>query len=106
MNKFIMSASVLSIMLLSGCAVKNDSTKLNGLGLTYQSNVSKLSDGRYFTEVEAAPAAGRLPGAMAQATQNAVNYCKLKNQTMKEIKTETESHLLVNGVAKLTFECI
>jgi len=106
MNKFIISASLLSVIFLSGCAVQHDSTKLNGMGLTYQSNVSKLSDGNYFTEVEAAPAAGRIPGAVAQATKNAANYCKQQNQGMKEIKTETDSHALINGVAKVTFQCV
>lgn len=106
MKKVFISTVLLSIVFLSGCSVKNDKTKFNGLGLTYQSNVSKLSDGNYFTEVEAAPNAGRMSGAVAQASKNAVDYCKVQNKTMKEIKTETNSNLLVNGVARLTFQCI
>lgn len=106
MNKFTISAVFLSVMAISGCAVKNDITKFDGLGLTYQSNVSQLSDGTYFTEVEASPAAGRSPGAIGQATRNAADYCKAKGKTMKEIKMEAKSHALVNGVAKLQFECI
>lgn len=44
--------------------------------------------------MEAAPGAGRMSGAIAQASKNAVDYCKVQNKTMKEVKVETESHSL------------
>ncbi|MFM5523776.1 hypothetical protein [Aeromonas jandaei] len=100
------SVFFISIVALSGCAVKNDKTTIQGVGLTYHSNVNKLDDGNYFTEVEAALFAGRISGATSQASKNAVDYCKAQNKTMKEVRMERDSHLLVNGVARLTFQCI
>ncbi|WP_273908560.1 hypothetical protein [Enterobacter bugandensis] len=91
---------------VSGCAVQNDHTQFNGLGLTYRSNVKQLKNGDYYTEVEASPAAGRISGASGAANKIASDYCKVKNKAMKEIKSETDSHLLINGVTKLTFRCV
>ena len=106
MKKSLLSVAVLSIILLGGCAVKKDNTQIQGLGLTYHSDVTKLANGDYFTEVEAAPLAGRVSGATGQATKNAVKYCKAQDKAMKEIKSETDSHWLINGVSRLTFRCI
>ena len=106
MMKILMSVMLFSIAFLSGCAVENDKTSIQGLGLTYQSDVKKLDDGNYFIEVEAAPTAGRISGASAQAIKNAVDYCSAQNKMMQKIKEELDSHLLINGVAHLTFRCI
>lgn len=95
-----------AVAFLSGCAVKNDRTNIQGLGMTYNSDIKDLDNGNYFAEVEAAPAAGRISGAIAQVNKNAVEYCKAQNKSMKEIKTESDSHFLINGVARLRFKCI
>lgn len=104
-TKMILSV-VVSCILMSGCAVKTDKTQVNGLGLTYQSDVKKLVDGNYYTEIEAAPAAGRIDGAIGAANKKASDFCRVQNKSMKVIKTDFDSHLLVNGVARLTFTCI
>lgn len=106
MKLAILPVALISMAILSGCAVENDKTTINGLGLTYQSNVKRLHNGDYVTEVEAAPTAGRISGATGSANQNAVDYCRAQNKGMKVVNTETESHLLINGVARLTFRCI
>lgn len=105
MKTSIIFATVLISSLLSGCSVQNDKTQFQGLGLTYHSSVKKLNNGYYFTEVEAAPAAGRIQGAIGSATKNASDFCRVQNKSMKEVKTDIDTHLL-NGVARLTFECI
>ncbi|EAA8037445.1 hypothetical protein AB5G42_005258 [Salmonella enterica subsp. enterica serovar Teko] len=106
MKSSIFPVVLLSVAVLSGCAVKNDKTRIHGLGLTYHSDIKKLDNGDYITEVEAAPSAGRISGATGAATLNASEYCKAQHKTMQVVKTETDSHLLINGVARLTFRCI
>lgn len=106
MKLSVFPVALLSVAILSGCAVKNDKTSIQGLGLTYHSDVKKLDNGDYITEVEAAPAAGRTTGAVGAATKNASEYCKAQNKAMQVVTTETDSHLLANGVARLTFRCI
>lgn len=106
MKSSIVVATVLMGSLLSGCAVQNDKTKFQGLGLTYQSDVKKLNNGDYLTEVEAAPAAGRIQGAIGTATKKASDFCRVQNKSMSEVNTEIDTHLLVNGVARLTFKCV
>ncbi|HAS8353326.1 TPA: hypothetical protein I7721_19770 [Vibrio vulnificus] len=104
MKKMIL-LPVLLAALLTGCAVKNDNTKINGLGLSYQSDIQKTADGHYLASVESAPTAGRQSGAESQAIKNAASYCSAQNKAVKVIKTETDSHLVVNGVAHVTFDC-
>jgi hypothetical protein len=106
MKTSIIVATILIGSLLSGCAVQNDKTQFQGLGLTYQSDVKKLDNGDYLTEVEAAPAAGRIQGAIGSATKKASDFCRIQNKSMREVKTEIDTHLLVNGVARLTFKCV
>lgn len=101
----IIAATVIFSAILSGCAVQNDKTQLHGIGLTYQSDIKKLDNGDYFTEVEAAPAAGRIKGAIGTASKKASDFCRKQNKAMKEVKTDIDTHLLVNGVARLTFQC-
>jgi hypothetical protein len=102
----IIVTSVIVSAILSGCAVQNDKTQFHGLGLTYQSNVKTLDNGNYFTEVEAAPFAGRIKSAIGTATKNASDFCSVKNKAMKEVRMDIDTHLLVNGVARLTFQCV
>lgn len=102
----IIFTTIVISTILSGCAVQDDKTQFNGPGLTYQSNVKKLKNGDYYTEVEAAPAAGRISGATGIVNKIASDYCKAQNKAMKEVKSETDSHLLINGVARLTFRCL
>jgi len=105
LNKKIIFTLIVTCLSMSGCAVQNDKTKFHGLGLTYQSNVKKISDNLYEAEVEAAPAAGRTEGAIGTATKNASDFCKKKNKAFKEVKTEVDTNKFANGVAKLTFLC-
>lgn len=98
-------ATVFFATILSGCAVQNDKTQFQGLGLTYQSGIKKLDNGDYVTEVEAAPAAGRIKGAIGTASKNASDFCRTQNKAMKEVRTDIDTHMLVNGVARFTFQC-
>ncbi|MGG2098723.1 hypothetical protein ABFY41_14230 [Acinetobacter haemolyticus] len=97
---------ILSAILATGCAVQNDKTKVRGMGLTYNAEITTDQHGNYISAVEAAPLAGRKGGAESYAMENATKYCNNENKTVKIIKNQTKSHLLVNGVAKLTFTCI
>ena len=93
MNKKILSLAIIAgALLMGGCAVDNEKTQFHGLGLTYQSNVKQLANGDYFTETEAAPAAGRIPGAVGSVNKNATDFCKAQNKSMKEVKMERDSH--------------
>lgn len=93
-------------LLISACAVKNDHTLFHGLGLTYHSKIETLPDGSHIAAVEAAPAAGRKNGAIAYATKNAYEYCKYnKGKSLKVLSTEIDTNFIVNGVARLKFEC-
>lgn len=105
MKNIIIPVIIVASTILSGCAVQNDKTQINGLGLTYQADVKTLPNGDYFTEVEAAPFAGQISGAEGAANKKASDYCKAQNKGMKEVKLETDSHVLLNGVARLTFRC-
>lgn len=106
MKSSIIAVTVIISALLSGCAVQNDKTQFNGLGLSYQSEVKKLDNGDFMVEVETAPAAGRVNGSIGTASKKASDFCNAKNKAMKEVKTEVDTHLLVNGVARLTFKCV
>ncbi len=102
-----MATSFLGIsVLLTGCAIDHHSTGSRGLGLTYQSAVKPQPDGSFYVEAEAAPLAGRQGGASAVVTEQATNFCSLRKQQMSAVKKELDSHLLVNGVARLTFKCV
>lgn len=106
LKKIIIPILITATVTLSGCAVQNDTTRFHGLGLTYQSNIQKLENGDNFVEVEAALAAGRTSGAIGAANTKASDFCRSQGKSMKEVKMETDSHLLVNGVARLTFRCL
>ncbi|WP_173913027.1 hypothetical protein [Acinetobacter sp. Marseille-Q1618] len=103
MNKLLILPLV--IVFFSACAVSNDKTQVKGLGLTYQANIKQDDNGHYVAEVEAAPGAGRKGGAESYAIKNATDFCAKQNKSLKVIKNETASHLWINGVAKVTFQC-
>lgn len=105
MKKIIVLATLLTTALV-GCAVQQDKTQINGLGLTYNSDIIQDKDGNYVSSVEAAPAAGRKSGAEGAAIKNATEYCKAQNKNLNIVNKEISSHLLANGVAKLTFQCL
>jgi hypothetical protein len=98
-------ACTLSVGLLTGCAVDSKNSGWHGIGKTYQSEVKRLPDGNFFVEVEAAPLAGRQSGASQVATDLANNHCALSQKKMTVVKQEADSHLLINGVSRLTFKC-
>jgi hypothetical protein len=94
-----------SVLLLAGCAVEHDSTGFSGLGATYQSNVKPQADGSYYVEAEASLAAGRTTGAKGVVTDQAREFCTKQNKSLKVIDLSVDSHLLVNGVARMRFSC-
>lgn len=95
-----------TLLTLCGCAVEPDKVGVNIVGLTYQSTVKQLDDDQYYIEVEAAPLAGRVGGALKVAKADAENYCKEKEKELEIVEETTDSHLLVNGIGKLIFKCI
>ncbi|MFW2035261.1 hypothetical protein [Acinetobacter junii] len=104
--KYISLCILIGGVVFTGCAVKNDRTQIEGLGLTYNSNITKDGNGHYVATVEAAPLAGRKEGAENYAIKNANEYCANQNKSMHIVNNQTKSHLIINGVAKLTFKCI
>lgn len=98
-------ALIIGSMLLAGCAVENDHTDV-GFGLAYHSNIKENADGSYLAAVEASALRGRKGGAQKLVTADALKKCDSLGKRMEVIKDETESHLLINGVARLTFRCI
>lgn len=105
MNKLNLFFVCALFSLLNGCAVDNQSTATRGIGKTYQSAVKPQPDGSFFIEAEAAPLAGRQSGAVSVVTEQASNFCAQRNKKMVEIQKTTDSHLLINGVARLHFRC-
>lgn len=106
MKKIIaLVAGLTALAVLSGCAVTNDYTKFKGIGLTFNSHIQDLGDGKYLAAVEAAPAAGRKSGAQGYALVNATKFCDEHDKSVKVLDTKLSSHLQ-NGVAHLTFSCI
>ena len=101
----LLLGSTLSLGLLSGCAVDKEETSRHQLGATYRSAVKTLPNGQYFVEVEAAPLAGRQSGADTVATEKATQHCAQRQQKMTVVNKVFDSHLLVNGVVRLTFKC-
>jgi hypothetical protein len=94
-----------ALLVLSGCAVKNDKTGVSGLGLTYSSYVKQLSDGTNYVEAEAALTAGRIGGAKGVVMDRAREYCDQEKKAVKVLTLEEDSHLLLNGVVRMTFRC-
>lgn len=61
--KKIAAISLISIFIMSGCAVHNDETSIGKFGLAYKSNIQRKLDNQYYTEAEASLAVGRISGA-------------------------------------------
>jgi hypothetical protein len=101
-NVAILMFSIVTV--LSGCAIDHDRTDV-GFGLAYHSDVKRNDDGSWQAAVETSLMRGRIGGAKALATEDAVNKCRSENKAMKVVKDETDSHLWLNGVARLTFRC-
>jgi hypothetical protein len=91
---------------MSGCAIDNQRTSTRGAGLTYQSAIKTVPNGNFYVEAEAAMLAGRQDGALAVTTELATDFCAQRKQQMSIVKKELDTHLFVNGVARLTFKCI
>jgi hypothetical protein len=91
--------------LLSACAVDNQKTSVNGLGLTYQSTVKPQADGSFYVEAEAAPLAGRTAGAKKVVIDQAVSHCAQTGKKMTVVDLQEGSNMVVNGVSKLRFKC-
>lgn len=106
MNFTSFTTLALIALTLSACSVKNDKTQINGIGLTYQTDVTVNKNGDYSVDVEAAPGAGRISGAEGASIKIAAEYCQAKNKAVKLLKNETDSHMLINGVSRLTFRCV
>lgn len=51
--KKIAAISLVSVFLMSGCAVHNDETSIGKFGLAYKSNIQRKLDNQYYTEAEA-----------------------------------------------------
>ncbi|EMV4390001.1 hypothetical protein AACK77_000653 [Escherichia coli] len=51
--KKIAAISLISVFLMSGCAVHNDETSIGKFGLAYKSNIQRKLDNQYYTEAEA-----------------------------------------------------
>lgn len=51
--KKIAAISLISIFIMSGCAVHNDETSIGKFGLAYKSNIQRKLDNQYYTEAEA-----------------------------------------------------
>ena len=96
----------LTSVFLTGCAVDNHRTSTRGAGLTYQSAIKTVPNGNFYVEAEAAMLAGRQDGALAVTTELATDFCAQRKQQMSIVKKELDTHLFVNGVARLTFKCI
>ncbi len=60
--KKIAAISLISIFLISGCAVHNDETSIGKFGLAYKSNIQRKLDNQYYTEAEVL-SQGRISGA-------------------------------------------
>ncbi|MCD2165564.1 hypothetical protein [Comamonas koreensis] len=98
-------SSVFIIGSLTGCAVENRSTGSSGIGRTYMSDIKTLANGNFYVEAEAAPLAGRQGGALRVTTERATDFCSQQYKKMIVVHEEADSHLLVNGVSRLTFVC-
>ncbi|AVR66478.1 MULTISPECIES: hypothetical protein [Pseudomonas aeruginosa group] len=103
-KRSIIAGAVFTIV-LQGCAVKNDRTELGFIGLSYHADIKEVADGLYRAEVEASPGRGRIRGAKAAAYEDAVKYCEAQSKAARVVKERTDSHVLINGVARLDFSC-
>ena len=102
--KKIAAISLISIFIMSGCAVHNDETSIGKFGLAYKSNIQRKLDNQYYTEAEASLAKGRISGAENIVKNDAVHFCVTQGKKMQIVDLKTEGAGL-HGVARLTFKC-
>ncbi|MDD0464343.1 hypothetical protein PS005_19895 [Shigella sonnei] len=100
--KKIAAISLISIFLISGCAVHNDETSIGKFGLAYKSNIQRKLDNQYYTE--ASLARGRISGAENIVKNDAAHFCVTQGKKMQIVDLKTEGAGL-HGVARLTFKC-
>ena len=72
--KKIAAISLISVFLMSGCAVHNDETSIGKFGLAYKSNIQRKLDNQYYTEAEASLARGRISGAENIVKNDAAHF--------------------------------
>ena len=96
--------SLISVFLMSGCAVHNDETSIGKFGLAYKSNIQRKLDNQYYTEAEASLARGRISGAENIVKNDAANFCVTQGKKMQIVNLKTEGAGL-HGVARLTLKC-
>ena len=102
--KNIAAISLISVFLMSGCAVHNDETSIGKFGIAYKSNIQRKLDNQYYTEAEASLARGRISGAENIVKNDAVHFCVTQGKKMQIVDLKTEGAGL-HGVARLTFKC-
>ncbi len=102
--KKIAAISLISVFLMSGCAVHNDETSIGKFGLAYKSNIQRKLDNQYYTEAEASLARGRISGAENIVKNDATHFCVTQGKKMQIVDLKTEGAVL-HGVARLTFKC-
>ncbi|EGA3075463.1 hypothetical protein ACNB5L_002536 [Escherichia coli] len=106
--KKIAAISLISIFIVSGCAVHNDETSIGKFGLAYKSNIQRKLDNQYYTEAEAEAEAslarGRISGAENIVKNDAAHFCVTQGKKMQIVDLKTEGAGL-HGVARLTFKC-
>nr|WP_052916224.1 protein YegR [Escherichia coli] len=102
--KKIAAISLISIFIMSGCAVHNDETSIGKFGLAYKSNIQRKLDNQYYTEAEASLARGRISGAENIVKNDATHFCVTQGKKMQIVELKTEG-VGLHGVARLTFKC-
>ncbi|EFH7116727.1 hypothetical protein GL618_08755 [Escherichia coli] len=102
--KKIAAISLISIFIMSCCAVHNDETSIGKFGLAYKSNIQRKLDNQYYTEAEASLARGRISGAENIVKNDAAHFCVTQGKKMQIVDLKTEGAGL-HGVARLTFKC-
>ena len=85
--KKIAAISLISIFLMSGCAVHNDETSIGKFGLAYKSNIQRKLDNQYYTEAEASLARGRISGAENIVKNDAAHFCVTQGKKMQDRKS-------------------
>lgn len=81
--KKIAAISLISIFIMSGCAVHNDETSIGKFGLAYKSNIQRKLDNQYYTEAEASLARGRISGAENIVKNDATHFCVTQGKKSK-----------------------
>lgn len=84
--KKIAAISLISIFIMSGCAVHNDETSIGKFGLAYKSNIQRKLDNQYYTEAEASLARGRISGAENIVKNDATHFCVTQGKKMQIVE--------------------